>query len=49
MGKNLKNQIAYTGFKCRYIVTNCTLKLKNCNFDKCIDFAVKQLRVAYFH
>ena len=38
---------ARTDFECRYIDTNKTLKQSNCNFDKCIDFTVKQLKTAY--
>ena len=37
-----------TDFEGCYIEIKATLKLKKRNFDKCIDFRVKQLRVAYF-
>ena len=33
----------------RYIVTSGTVKQFKLDFDKCIDFREKQLRVAYFN
>ena len=41
--------IPETDFECRYIVTSETLKQFKLDFDKCIDFMKKQLRVAYFN
>ena len=44
-----KNNIAQTDFEYRYIVTSGTVKQFKLDFDKCIDFREKQLRVAYFN
>ena len=37
-----------TDFECRYIATSGIAKQFKLDFDKCIDFIEKQLRVAYF-
>ena len=38
-----------TDFECRYIATSGIAKQFKLDFDKCIDFMKKQLRVAYFN
>ena len=45
----MKNKFLFqseTDFECRYIVTSGTVKQFKLDFDKCIDFTVKQLKTA---
>ena len=44
--KNVKNIFLKTDFEGCYIVITDTVKSQNRNFDKCIDFIEKQLKIA---
>lgn len=42
-----KNNIAQTDFECCYIVTSGTVKQFKLDFDKCIGFMKKQLKISF--